>query len=149
MIDRFRGKYYFLSNFYPCTINYNGLTFNSVEAAYQAQKNLKESYKFINLSASEAKYLGKKVKIRQDWNIVKDYIMKDLVMQKFIQNKYLKEKLLETNYEELIEGNDWGDKYWGKVNGVGENKLGIILQQCREELRNKPLIQMVKIIEKR
>ena len=31
----------------------------------------------------------------------------------------------------------------------GENKLGIILQQCREELRNKPLIQMVKIIEKR
>ena len=31
--------------------------------------------------------------------------------------------LLDTWPNELEEGNNWGDMYWGKVNGFGENKL--------------------------
>lgn len=35
---RFKDKYAFLSNMYPVTITYNGYTYQSTEAAYQAQK---------------------------------------------------------------------------------------------------------------
>lgn len=63
--------------------------------------------------------------------------MKGLLKEKFLQNEDLKVKLLSTDNEELIEGNNWGDKVWGKVNGVGENRLGKILMQIREELKHK------------
>ena len=35
---KFKDKYAFLSNMYPVTITYNGYTYQSTEAAYQAQK---------------------------------------------------------------------------------------------------------------
>ena len=58
-------------------------------------------------------------------------------MRKLLQltQEDLAEKLLATGDEELVEGNDWNDRIWGKVNGQGENRLGIILMKVREELR--------------
>ena len=38
MINQFKEKYRFLSNFYPCPITYEGFTYPNVEAAFQAQK---------------------------------------------------------------------------------------------------------------
>jgi hypothetical protein len=35
----------------------------------------------------------------------------------------------------LIEGNTWGDTFWGVCNGVGENNLGKTLMNVREILR--------------
>lgn len=35
----------------------------------------------------------------------------------------------------LIEGNDWGDTFWGMVDGEGENNLGKILMRVREEIK--------------
>jgi predicted NAD-dependent protein-ADP-ribosyltransferase YbiA (DUF1768 family) len=35
---------------------------------------------------------------------------------------------------ELIEGNWWGDTYWGVCNGVGENHLGKLLMKIRDYL---------------
>ena len=61
--------------------------------------------------------------------------MKDIVRAKFSQNEELAKKLLATNDEYLIEGNTWGDRFWGTVNGEGRNQLGIILMQVRDELR--------------
>tara|TARA_Y100000296_G_scaffold19348_1_gene23079 strand:+ start:3287 stop:3481 length:195 start_codon:yes stop_codon:yes gene_type:complete len=60
--------------------------------------------------------------------------MNSLVWQKFSQNKELKENLIATAGRELIEGNTWGDTYWGVCNGKGQNILGIILTRIREEL---------------
>lgn len=60
--------------------------------------------------------------------------MKDLVRQKF-QHPELKKKLLKTKNATLIEGNTWGDVYWGVCNGVGENNLGKILMETRAKLR--------------
>ena len=39
-IDKFRGRYFFQSNFYPATVLYNGLEYLNNEAAFQAQKVL-------------------------------------------------------------------------------------------------------------
>ena len=61
--------------------------------------------------------------------------MKDIVLAKFTQNQFLKEKLLATGDAYLIEGNTWGDRVWGQVNGVGQNRLGKILMEVRDMLK--------------
>ena len=60
--------------------------------------------------------------------------MYEIVKQKFIQNSDLKDKLIATGNVYLEEGNTWGDKVWGTVNGEGFNHLGFILMKIRESL---------------
>lgn len=137
MIDSFRGKHFFLSNFYHCYVMLDGEFYPSVEHAYQAAKTLdpKEREKIKNAgNPGVAKRLGKTVSHRSDWKKVKVDIMLDLVRQKFNRSRDLTEKLLETGDHELIEGNAWGDQFWGVYRGKGENHLGKILMQVRREL---------------
>ena len=138
MIDKFNGKYDFLSNFYVAPVTYNGLTFQSNEAAFQAQKTLNEGQrrKFTRMAPNKAKAKGRNVILRSDWEQIKNKIMYEVCYAKFSQNPELKEKLLLTGDEELIEGNTWHDTYWGVCNRRGKNKLGKILMRIREELRN-------------
>ena len=134
MIDNFKGKYFFLSNFFPSNILYQGILYHNAEVAFQAQKDPSRCEEFRRLNPSEAKRLGRRVKLRSDWEQVKDDIMYDVVNNKFMQNKKLAEQLIATGEEDLIEGNDWGDRYWGVCRGVGKNKLGQILKRVRSEL---------------
>lgn len=136
MIDNFRGKYYFLSNFYNAPVTFEGLTYLNNEAAFQSAKTISKIIRitFTNLDASTAKQYGRKIDLRPDWEDIKIDIMYQICLNKFTQNPELKEKLLATGNQELIEGNTWGDKVWGCVNGVGENKLGKILMRIRREL---------------
>jgi predicted NAD-dependent protein-ADP-ribosyltransferase YbiA (DUF1768 family) len=62
--------------------------------------------------------------------------MLDLLRLKF-QIPCLRDRLLATENRPLLEINEWGDTYWGVVNGVGENRLGILLEQVRTELRRQ------------
>ena len=136
-INEFKNKYFFLSNFYPCEITHDGLTYKSTEAAFQAAKcqNINDKIAFTQMTASESKKTGRQVKnIRSDWDDVRIAIMKEIVLQKFTQNKDLKYMLLETADSILVEGNTWNDKYWGVCNGEGENHLGIILEEVRSIL---------------
>ena len=135
MINEFRGKYYFLSNFYNRKIKYKDLTFENNEAAFHSEKDLTKRKEFCNLNPSEAKKLGRRVKLREDWGKVKDQIMYKIIFIKFTQHEDLKQKLIDTGDEELIEGNTWNDTYWGTCRGNGKNKLGEILMRVREELR--------------
>lgn len=136
IINNFRDKYFFLSNFYPSKICINGFTFNSAEAAFQAMKCPSRIQEFINLPPNEAKRLGRKVKLRSDWELVKDGIMYRIVMDKFLQNNDLMELLLDTKDAILIEGNTWNDTYWGCCNGQGKNVLGQILMKVRKEIKD-------------
>ena len=138
-IDSFRGKYYFLSNFFPAEVTYNGLTYQNNEAAFQAQKTYskEERIEFTTLEPRDAKRRGRRVRLRKDWEQVKDRIMEEIVRAKFSQNEELKEQLLATGDAQLVEGNRWNDRYWGVDirSGVGENHLGKILMKVRSELR--------------
>lgn len=136
MIGRFRFKYYFLSNFYPCKVNVFGNMFDCVEAAFQSQKNPENQHLFTGLTGSQAKALGRQMKLRDDWELVKLDIMYEALRAKFDQNADLKELLLKTGEEEIVEINNWGDKYWGVTNGVGENHLGKLLMRIRGELNS-------------
>ena len=75
------------------------------------------------------------MQLRHDWEKVKFDIMYEICKAKFSQNAELKDKLLATGDEYLEEGNTWGDRIWGTVNGKGQNNLGKILMRVREELR--------------
>lgn len=137
MIDSFREEYYFLSNFYHVDVEYEGIKYKNTEAAFQAQKVLDDDEKllFSELYPREAKKLGRRVKLREDWNDVKDNYMYEICKTKFTQHEDLAKKLLETGDEELVEGNTWNDTYWGVCNGKGKNQLGKTLMRIREELR--------------
>lgn len=137
MINQFRGKYYFLSNFYERKIIYNGITYRNNEAAFHAQKSLSDSERFSNLTGAESKRLGRKVLLRKDWDTIKEKLMYEICLCKFTQHEDLKNALLMTGNKKLEEGNTWNDCYWGVCNGVGQNKLGEILMKIRNELNLK------------
>lgn len=67
------------------------------------------------MNASEAKKAGRQLMLRKDWEAVKVGVMRELVFAKFNQNTALAEKLRATGDASLEEGNDWGDRTWGKL----------------------------------
>lgn len=136
-IASFRGEFGFLSNFHEATIYVDGDRYRSVEHAYQAFKtNDPWSRRLIREAGSpgEAKKLGKSVALRPDWEDVKVDLMTRFVRLKF-ENPFLRPLLLATGDAELIEGNTWNDTTWGVCRGVGQNWLGRILMQVRDEIK--------------
>ena len=157
MIDKFEGRYRFLSNFYPCSIEYQGIEYPAVENFYVAMKvndqqlingkyytpgDFREMISKVK-NPAEVKKIGSKVKLRSDWDSKKLEVMNWAVRQKF-KDETLANLLLSTGDQELIEGNWWRDYFWGVCNGKGENHLGKILMDVREELKiqnQKPSIE--------
>jgi len=128
----------FLSNFYPCTITFMDITYPSVEHAFQASKTLDMEIREKIAKAptpGKAKKMGRKVKLRFDWEDVKEVFMFLLLQKKFAIPK-LQRKLLATGDAELVEGNNWGDTYWGVCKGVGKNRLGELLMRVRQEIKD-------------
>ena len=141
MIDRFQDGYFFLNNFYPCAVEYRGIQFRCAEAAFQAQKcrNEGDKARFAGMNATEARNAGRAVSIRPDWEAVKVSEMRAVVKAKFAQNPELCQALLDTGDAYLEEGNTWGDRTWGTVDGRGANLLGQILMEAREGFREQIL----------
>lgn len=138
ILNSFRGQYRFLSNFFPALCHWEGITYPTVEHAYQAAKTLSFDARAViagALTAQEAKHLGRHVTLRADWDRVKLPIMTDLLHLKF-SNREVGNLLLLTGDAELVAGNWWGDRFWGVCAGVGENHLGKLLMQVRDELRS-------------
>lgn len=137
-ITSFSGSYSFLSNFYPCKVQYEGVVYPSSEHAYVASKitNQIEKLSIAEIeSPSEVKRVGRSIKLRPNWDSVKVFIMKCIVEAKFHQNPDLMKMLQETRPHELIEGNYWGDKFWGESPlGNGKNELGKILMSVRDDI---------------
>jgi len=144
MIKEFQGEYRYLSNFYPCEIEYEGIIFDSVEKAYQSAKTndpkLREEISLLD-SPGKAKrfFRNRKKDVREDWHEVKYSIMRDLLHKKFVENDYFLRKLLSTGNSDIQEGNFWGDKEWGVdlKTGEGKNILGKMIMEIRKEIREE------------
>lgn len=142
MIASFSGPHRFLSNFYSSPIELDGVTFPTVEHAFQALKST-DPDRYAEIAAAPtpaaAKKMGRKVTLRPDWDRVKDTVMADLLALKF-KDPALRAKLLATGDEVLVEGNTWHDQYWGDCTcwthaGVmGANTLGRLLMMERQAL---------------
>jgi len=135
VIDRFSDKYIFLSNFYRCSVNYKGIIYPTSENAYQAEKcvSIVDKIKFVNITPGQAKRLGRKIDIVSNWDEIKLGVMRKILEVKFSIPE-LRALLIRTEDSLLIEGNYWGDIYWGVYNGVGENWLGRLLMEIRSEI---------------
>ena len=144
-ISGFHKEYSFLSNFFSAPVEYCGYTFKNNEAAFQSMKCPGRAGDFCGLAPSEAKRLGRRVDLRDDWESVKNSIMYEVCRNKFTQNPELLKKLLETGDADLIEENTWGDRVWGVCHGSGENRLGQILMRIRSELQEKAQSSVRKI----
>lgn len=77
--------------------------------------------------------------LRADWEKVKDDIMRRGVLGKFETHADIRALLLATGNEPIIE-NAPSDYYWGcGQDGTGQNKLGKILTEVRNLLRDHKL----------
>lgn len=130
-ISEFRGEYYFLSNFYSAPVTYNGMCFENNEAAFQAAKCPERMTEFCRLNPSEAKRLGRRVKLRGDWEAVKDSVMYEICKAKFSQNPDLADQLVATKDAELIEGNTWGTASGASVMAL--EKIVLVKSLCGSE----------------
>lgn len=145
-IIQFSGRWWFLSNFYPSPIehriewapdDYVEATFATAEHAYQASKaqDARQVARVLRaLTPGDAKRFGSRLAIRPNWDAMRLDVMRQVVRAKFTQHDDLAEMLVLTGDRELVEGNTWGDRYWGACDGRGENWLGKILMEQRKAL---------------
>lgn len=135
-IRGFFGPYAFLSNFFK---EPDG-TF--VEWEYQRAKcaDFKDRKHFDTLmdkrtlTPMQAKAMGRKMKLRDEWDEKKVPIMEFYVRKKFRDHRDLALLLKMTGNAHLEETNTWGDRFWGVSSGQGLNILGDILMLVRDEL---------------
>lgn len=152
VIPSFDGDYFFLSNFYEFPVTYpvhdRPVVMPTNEHAFQAAKykTMDPDYPLAQVdyfeavakasTPGEAKKLGRSVKIDPvKWDDIKIDVMKEVCWNKF-KDDQMKSLLLATGPAMLVEGNTWGDTFWGRSNGRGYNMLGVILMEIRGYWRN-------------
>jgi ribA/ribD-fused uncharacterized protein len=145
----YEQDFYVLSNFSAFTLQWNGLRFDTSEAAYHWEK-FTGGFTFDELvirktiqeaiqtapSAHEAFKIAKRNKDlrRSDWDNVKVDIMREILRSKVNQHEYVRRKLLATGDRELVE-NSWRDDFWGwGPNKDGKNQLGKLWMEIRSQL---------------
>lgn len=141
IVSSFRGEYFFLSNFSPFEFTWDGVDYPTLEHIYQASKTEDLTLRRDIARAGtpgKAKRLGRSVPLRPDWDRIKLKVMHELLLIKFGNtNKFypeMRDKLLATGDAMLIEGNNYGDTYWGVCMGAGHNMLGALLMLVRSEI---------------
>jgi ribA/ribD-fused uncharacterized protein len=130
------------SNFSAHGFELDGVYWSTSEHYFQAQKFVGtphlEEIRLVKTPKDAAKMgRDRQRPLRQDWEQVKDDIMRKAVLCKFETHADIQKVLLSTGDEELVE-NSPIDYYWGcGKDGSGKNKLGIILVEVREILRQR------------
>lgn len=130
-------EYGWLGNLSLYPVKYNGVTWPSVEHAYQAMKSKDPVVqKTIRDSPTPKMALraGRKAVIRSDWDDIKVQVMENILRHKFIGD--LATSLKNTGDARLIEDADVTRSiFWGEYSdGTGENTLGKILMKIRDLL---------------
>jgi hypothetical protein len=139
-ITSFRGDYAFLSNFHPSPFLVGELLAPTAEHAVQMLKtDVEEERKWVCEAPTPAlaKRRGRKVTLRPDWLGVRQEVMEKVLRLKFAPRSELPAVLLTTGDAELIEGNNWNDRFWGVCRGIGSNHLGKLLMRVRANLATR------------
>lgn len=142
-IDRFRGEYFFLSNFFPAVTPHRGHLFPTSEHAYMAARTTDVDAVAAILSTSDpaaAQQIGRAATQLVNWGQLRFGAMAEILTAKFTYNPDLADKLVATTGRVLVEGNTWHDQTWGNCTCdehravAGENALGACLMAVRAQL---------------
>lgn len=129
------------SNFSRHPIDLGGHTWPTTEHYFQAMKfedpALRERIRNAP-SPGEAARMGRRLPgLRDDWEAVKEDVMMDALRAKFTQHDKCRRRLLQTGDAQLVE-HTRNDVYWADGgDGRGKNRLGALLMQLRDELRDR------------
>lgn len=139
-ITKFTGEYDFLDLMYPIKILWEGIEYPCVEAAFQASKSddLNTRKRFTAYTSQQIREKGSKLKPTPTWEESKERIMKELLLLKFQKGSVLARRLLETGNRVLVFGvKNKKNLFWGvdTYAWTGENKLGKLLMEVRDELQ--------------
>ena len=135
-IISFTGPNFFMSNFYPCEVAFEGRVYKSSEHAYIAAKTTDDNiraYVAAQSTPGAAKKIGRSIPLRESWNDDRIHYMRIILESKFGDYE-LRDQLGATKGCELIEGNTWGDTFWGQCNSKGQNNLGKLLMSIRDDI---------------
>ncbi|WP_082845409.1 NADAR family protein [Paraburkholderia caribensis] len=131
------------SNLYKRDIEFEGTVFPTAEHAYQAGKARKPQVREWLLAAPSPSLLAMAAHglyvwdIAPEWSKTKFDRMKRVLTAKYSQHDDLRKLLLGTGDAVLIETatvDNAVNRLWGEVNGKGQNKLGQLLMEVRDEL---------------
>lgn len=136
-----------LSNFSRHAVYLNGRIWPTVEHFYQAQK-FEGTQQEEEIRRCATPILAKKRAYeftprisQEDWDAIKESIMLKGLRAKFGQHPDLKDKLLASGDRRLVEHTEQ-DHYWGDAgDDSGQNRLGYLLMQVRNELRQETNIE--------
>lgn len=138
-------EFYVFDNFSSFQIEYDGFLWPTSEHAFQAAK-FKDCapeifQQILNArSAHDAQKIARENKFirNPEWEELKETKMKEILICKVEQHPYVLKKLLDSGDREIIE-DSWRDAEWGwGRNRDGENKLGKIWMEIRNEFRTLP-----------
>ena len=142
-ITSFLRPHAFLSNFSKAPVVLDGVEYPTVEHAFQAAKTLDGMWREKIRHKENPKWAretgrSKSFPVREGWEAMREEVMLGLLRQKF-SDPVRAQQLLSTGRRRLVEGNLWGDRYWGMCRDdagewAGENRLGELLMEVRQEL---------------
>jgi hypothetical protein len=133
------------SNLFKRPLIFDGQTYPTAEHAYQAGKAAKPEVRDWILAAPTPSLAAMAAHGLYRWDVVEDWAtikldrMRGVLRVKFKAND-LRTLLLSTGDARLVEAgttNNAVNRFWGEVNGKGENMLGQMLMELRDELRRK------------
>jgi ribA/ribD-fused uncharacterized protein len=132
------------SNLSRCEVTFEGRTYPTAEHAYQAGKARKDAVREWILAAPTPSLAAMAAHGLYVWDVVPNWAeikfdrMRGVLRAKFEQHPNLKELLLGTGRARLVEAgtvNNAVNRLWGEVNGKGQNMLGVMLMELRDELQ--------------
>jgi ribA/ribD-fused uncharacterized protein len=134
----------FFSNLYRRQIAFEEDIYPTAEHAYQAGKARKKEVRDWLMAAPSPALLAMAAHglyywdITPGWSTSKFARMKAVLHAKFSQHADLRQGLLRTGQARLVEAatvDNPVNRLWGEVNGIGQNMLGTLLMEVRDEIR--------------
>ncbi|MFZ2484418.1 MAG: NADAR family protein [Minisyncoccia bacterium] len=140
----YEREFYVFSNFSSFMLEWKGKLYPTSEHAYHSEKFedevIKEAIRNCR-SAHDAFKLAKEnsTKYKNNWDEIKLGVMNEIIRAKVAQHPYVRKKLIESGERQIIE-DSWKDDFWGWGAGKnGENHLGKIWMEVRQEVINSEI----------
>jgi hypothetical protein len=137
----YNREFYLLDNFSAFSIKVDGITFPTVEHAYQAAKfvvSCPKTYMLVREapSAYDAQRIAREFVDRRDpkFDEYKIQLMEKLLRAKLEQHPHVRNKLLRTRGHTIAEDSPDND-FWGiGANRNGKNIMGKLWMKLRDEI---------------